>query len=230
MNLEQAYRKIWSGKLERIDPPQKQWIERVVQTAELIQKHWAHHDKESLLDCGTGSGAMLARAKGLGFEHVRGLDFDGPLLDWLVAQGYEAYPYDLNVDRLPDLHDLDMPGWQVITCCDVIEHLIDPHNLLREMAHVLRPGGHAYVSTPNCSYWKRAEQLAGGKMFRTSGDDVLKDGGHLSYWGPQDLRDAMMVAGFGKVVIHYRNPDRAPPRWNFGEWSNHAYMIAVGTK
>lgn len=225
MDLASAYRKIWAGKLPTTKHPSQQSIERVNQTASLIEEHFGRVGRLSgpLIDVGCGSGAMLARAAALGFEPI-GVDFDGDLLEWLRQFEYPVTACDLNEGRLPN------GPFVAATSTDVIEHLIDPDHMLAEIYRVLAPGGHAYISTPNCAFWKRVQQLAGGEMFRTSGDQVLRDGGHLAYFGPADLEAAMVRAGFRAVQIHYRNHEAAPGKWNMGTWSNYHYMIAVGEK
>lgn len=224
MTLAEAYAVIWRAKLEGQSPPEKQSIDRVNWTAELWRERFAGDLLTGpLLDCGVGSGAMLAKARESGIEAI-GLDFDGPLLEWLGSCGYAVARCDLNVDALPG------SGYQIVTACDSIEHLIDPHHLLAEMHRVLAPGGLAIVATPNCGYWKRVKQLAEGCMFSTSGDPVLRDGGHLSYWAPRDLEGALRQAGFRNVRVEYKNRDPAPRPWRFGPWSEHAYMLGVGEK
>lgn len=227
MNLKKAYEDIWAGKLTDIQHPREQSIERVDQTSNLWKKHFGSVDRLNgpLLDCGTGSGAMLAKAEAAGIK-AKGVEFNREVAKWLKGMDYDVSVVDLSSGSLPAAEH----GWQIVTSCDVIEHLIDPFHMLKEIYRVLADGGHAYISTPNASFWKRVQELRHGRMFRTSGDFVLKDGGHLSYWGPQDLIDALKGAGFRDIGIEYRNQERAPANLRAGEWSDHAYMIAWAMK
>lgn len=267
MDLTAAYDEIWGRKLKDQQPPAKQSIPRVNQMFDLVTEHHARVNRMSgpLLDVGCGSGAMLAKAQGGGFTPF-GVDFNGPLLEWLRGHGYTVSGCDLNVDRLPDVSDLPIEvsrtvepprrpippkgppiapispprrprtsdaladAYRVVTCADVIEHLIDPDHMLAEVYRVLAPGGHAYVSTPNAAYWQRVQQLAGGEMFRTSGDNVLRDGGHLSYWAEKDLGAALKRAGFREVGFRYHDGTRAPASLRRGPWSDGAHMLAWAVK
>ena len=229
MRLVDAYKTIWAGKMEGIQPPDQQHIDRVVWTEELFGDATG-----PLLDVGCGSGSMLARAKAHDWKTV-GLDIDWTVAEWLRNAGYDAFCCNVDVGAW----SLDDGAFGIATLCDVIEHVLDPAHVLSEAARVLVPGGHLYVGTPNCSYWERPLQLSRGSMFRTSGDNVLKDGGHIGYYGPGDLSDVIRGAGFCDVRIHYRNlspPD--PPikvaletagMWN-GECNEYSYMIAEAVK
>lgn len=200
MNLTDAYAQIWRGKLEGIAPPDQQHIDRVTWTAGLFGEATG-----PLLDVGCGSGAMLAEAKRRGWDCL-GFDADANVVEWLVSLGYDCRVQSADSGRW-----LLAPGsYSIVTACDVIEHLIDPAHMLAEAFRVLRSGGRILVSTPNCANWRRWAQLVSGQMFRTSGDNVLKDGGHLGYWTPADLTDALQATGFGNVTPHLFSPDEIP--------------------
>ena len=93
-----------------------------------------------LVELGAGEGAFCQWAAREKFD-VTALEIDPNIFR---ASGIECVPADLNQTvPLPD------------TCCDVavamdiVEHLENPFQLLREMARILRPGGRAILSTPN---------------------------------------------------------------------------------
>lgn len=233
MNLETAYRKIWSRKLRDAAPTHAQHIDRVRWTAELFCDATG-----PLLDVGCGSGAMLAEARSRGWQ-AHGVDVSADVVQWLRSQGYDVHCRNVDTEGLGTAG----VGYGLVTMCDVIEHLVDPMRALRDAHDVLRPGGRLIVSTPNCAHWRRVTSLAAGKMFRTSGDPELRDGGHVAYYAPSDFGDAMLDAGFGNVAIHYRNEDECPPKVEellvrlLGEnapadrrlWS-WTYMLAVGDR
>ncbi len=228
MNIREAHREIWRQKLVGAEPASRQSIDRVTWTCELMPE-----GPGRLLDIGTGSGAMLARARRLGYE-VSGVDFDAPLVEWLEFQDYDVHCVDVNSESLP----FEPRSIDVVTCCDAIEHLIDPGHAVDEAKRVLKPGGRFYVSTPNYTHWRRVVDLAGGTHRGTSGDKTLLDGGHVSYWGAADLEEFLQKHGFMDVRIHWKVPSPAPAeiaamlmRWaKQREWIDHAYQIAEARK
>lgn len=233
MDLTQAYDAIWARKFEGIQPPSSQSPpDRVTWTLELLPKN--AKAAGPLLDVGVGSGAMLARATGLGYEPV-GADLSQQVVDWLRTNGYRAFQLDANRDKMR----VDDGAFGVVTMCDVIEHLTDPGYALREARRALRHGGLLYVATPNCSFWRRVQQLAAGMMFKTSGDPELRDGGHVAYFAPKDLTEFITNCGFKVVDLYLRKYEACPEvTWSVlaalgarnRPWIEHSYMIACAVK
>jgi SAM-dependent methyltransferase len=229
VNIREAHREVWTRKLvpSMQAPDQQSPPNRVAWTVELLPKLRG----ATLADIGTGSGSMLARAASLGYE-ASGIDFDGPLVEWLRGQGYPVDCVDASSDRFP----WGDSSIDVVTCCDVIEHLIDPFHALAEARRILKPGGWCFVTTANYSHWKLVFDLIAGSHRGTSDDHTLLDGGHVSYWGAEDLGNLLERCGFGDVAVHYRNVHKCPDdiaaivmRWAKNrEWIDCGYQIAVG--
>jgi len=97
---------------------------------------------ERLLDVGFGSGEFLEYAKTAGWE-VAGVDPDPVSVESAVQRG-------LNVRHGGVEAYADMPeSFDVITMSHVIEHVHDPHETLKTIYRLLKPGGFLWLTTPN---------------------------------------------------------------------------------
>jgi len=100
----------------------------------------AEFPRGRLLDAGGGQGALALKLRDLGYEpsacdaNADGFKADG--IPFRQADLNGALPY-------PDA------SFDYVTCTEVIEHLQNPFNALRECARVLRPDGVLVLSTPN---------------------------------------------------------------------------------
>jgi 2-polyprenyl-3-methyl-5-hydroxy-6-metoxy-1,4-benzoquinol methylase len=96
--------------------------------------------------------------------------------------GYDMHPEALAVAKQAGLetHHVDLGGSEpgplpagiadVVMSADVIEHLIEPRNMLKEAQRLLRPGGVLLLSTPNLAYWRsRLRMLWGAPPYCTNG-------------------------------------------------------------
>lgn len=94
----------------------------------------------TLLDLASGQGAFSLWAQSQGFA-VTAVDaghdgFCAPDIPFVLADLNERFPFeDGSVDYVVGL--------------EVVEHLENAFHFLREVARVLKPGGHALLSTPN---------------------------------------------------------------------------------
>jgi SAM-dependent methyltransferase len=123
---------------------------------------------------------------------------NGLLADALRGQGHTVVCGDINRER-PDYAYLDMSEplplrdgeFDAAVCLEGLEHLVNPAQLIAELARVTRAGGEIVVSTPNVqSLYSRLYQLFTGAPYQFNPAAVPApapgaDRGHifpLSYW------------------------------------------------
>jgi len=82
------------------------------------------------------------------------------------------------LDRRDDL----VAKFDVVTCSEVVEHIIDDVRLVRSLAALLRPGGMMLLTAPSSQYVPIDAGDAGPF-------DVVEDGGHVRKgYSPADFR------------------------------------------
>lgn len=161
---------------------------------------WIEHrllpGRRRTLDAGCGSGALTFYAAAIGNEAV-GLSFDATknavararaeLLGYSLARFVDADLRSLEEVR-PDLGTFDQ-----IVCFETIEHIREDRRVARDLAHLLRPGGSLFLTTPSSAHrpaWDKVSEL--------------EDGGHVR-WGytHRELRALIEASGLNVVEEHF---------------------------
>lgn len=135
-----------------------------------------------LLDIGCGSGQFLQQMQIQGWE-VEGVDFDE------MATESARTNYGLRV-HTGDLRDIAYPdnSFDAITLNNVIEHLPEPVEVVKECRRILRPGGRLVIVTPNF------ESLGRRRLARYWRG--LEPPRHLFLFSPKNLAMVAQIAEF----------------------------------
>lgn len=149
-----------------------------------------------LLDIGAGPGFFVAEALARGWQ-AEGLEPD----QWAVAEAARrGTPITQGTDQ--DLSSLPPASFDVVTFFDVIEHVVDPIELVRRVHHVVRPGGWVVLTTPRFD-------SAVARLMNTHWYAIFP--AHLHYFSRLSLTRTLSTAGF-------------TPR----QWRAHVRDIPVG--
>jgi SAM-dependent methyltransferase len=163
-----------------------------------------------LLDVGCGSAWL-----GDHFEHYTGIDVSTEAVDAARARGRDVILADVE-QPLPFL-DTSFDG---VVLKDVLEHVADPVEVVREVHRVLRPGGRAFASSPDAQRWvwddythrrpftRKAFRLLfsdqGFEIDRTGYESVMPGTSIVSRWGGRHRRPPILVAA-ARLPIVRRN-------------------------
>lgn len=139
----QVFGELGGGVFERIDPG---YFPETIVREHGARYGWAARyvvDKKVLdVGCGTGYGCTLLA--GLGARRVMGVDIAHPALLHGRQHGRDALVC-ADILKLP----FQPSAFEVVTCFEVLEHVVEQSVLLEEIERVLTPSGVVILSTPN---------------------------------------------------------------------------------
>lgn len=153
-------------------------IERVVRLRGSARGRW--------LDVGFGNGTLVTTAVEYGFDGV-GLDVREAAVAQLRADGYEAHRATLETFESKDAFD-------VVSMCDVLEHMPFPKVALHRAKALLAPGGTLLVTAPNrdCHQWKALD--------RAGKNPYWSELEHLHNFGRTRLETLLVELGFAPAA------------------------------
>ena len=158
------------------------------QAAVLFERYVARGAR--VLDVGAGAGAFSQRLADMGYA-VTAIDVDPE--KWLPKE----IPFlTLNIDT--GIAASVSGQFDAACCLEVIEHVENSWNLLREIYAVLKPGGRLVLSTPNItSFLSRLLFLRNGQFHQFSEADLSY--GHINPITPFEIN--VMAARLGWRII-----------------------------
>jgi 2-polyprenyl-3-methyl-5-hydroxy-6-metoxy-1,4-benzoquinol methylase len=156
--------------------------ERSLRARKLLQMiaPWTHGGR--LLDVGAGTGILVEQAAACGFE-ASGVEPSTHLQRRAVEKNLTVYHGVLPHAQITD-------GYDVVTLVDVIEHVENPVEILREIRCVLRDDGIGCAVTPDVD--SVAARLMGQKWWHYRA-------AHIGYFNQRTLSLALGNAGLRSV-------------------------------
>lgn len=152
------------------------------------------------LDVGCDSGVFLdAFARCHGTSPV-GIDVAARSVELARARGIECHHTSL-------AQASGIGTFTLITMIDVIEHVADPVQCLRQARAMLAPNGYCYLETPNT---RSLVYTAGSGVVRLTGGrpawlcERLFPPEHVQYFSPDGLRAAAVESGLRLVAVTRR--------------------------
>lgn len=145
---------------------------------------------ETVLDLGCGGGKFTAWIKEAGFE-ATGMDISKTA----VAMAQREYPdgnfKTLNTDGSIPAED---QTFGAVWCSEVIEHILEVDNFLKEVKRVMKPGGILILTTPYHGFIKNLFIV----LFKF--DRHFKvNGSHIRFFSKSSLTNSFEQAGFAPL-------------------------------
>lgn len=134
--------------------------------------------------------------------HVDSLGYKSPKL---ITTGRHT---DFDIESISSPGNLQAGNYDVVICCEVIEHLrLDLNLIFRQLSALAKPGGHVVIQTPNAVALKnRVSMLFGRNPFEMIRDDYRPGGsGHLREFTMKELLDYAAKNSLVAVKTYCKN-------------------------
>ncbi|HYR43558.1 MAG TPA: class I SAM-dependent methyltransferase [Terriglobia bacterium] len=136
----------------------------------------------TLADIGCFTGAATVAYRSTGFDQAVGFDLSPDALGVAAARGIEPRPWHIGEEPCPAAAS----EFDFVVAADIIEHIVDTDEFLRELWRILKPGGSLILTTPNLGFWLSRLRLLLGKppwsypgASSTVREDLMVDLSHI---------------------------------------------------
>jgi 2-polyprenyl-3-methyl-5-hydroxy-6-metoxy-1,4-benzoquinol methylase len=160
------------------------------ETARLLASNLAHKNAK-ILDAGCGNGEFLLEMSKLGYTNLVGFD-QSPGIERAKNLGIGEF-YNKSIwEELDELENGKQMDYDAVVMVNVLEHVVEPVELLKRLYGLMKTGAQLCVTVPNdFSKLQRA-------YLKSSGNDpwfvILPD--HVNYFDFDSFRHAISSAGF----------------------------------
>lgn len=188
------------------------WVLRILRLEGLSQE-------ASVLDFGAGQGLLIRALKDQGLTELMGAD----LLP--APKGINALWKQADLNFFPSQEFSQRFDW--VIGIEVIEHLENPRNTLKQMAQMIKPGGKILLTTPNVESWRSLLSF----IFRGHFVDFLDSSypAHITPIVQMDLQRIVKECGLEVCSVQYSDRGALPgfTKWN---WQTLSARILKGKR
>nr|WP_321360921.1 bifunctional 2-polyprenyl-6-hydroxyphenol methylase/3-demethylubiquinol 3-O-methyltransferase UbiG [uncultured Hyphomonas sp.] len=178
-----------------------------------------------LLDIGCGGGLVCEPMARLGAA-VTGVDASGANIKTALTHAHEeGLTIDYRAGTAEGLIDADEPLFDIVLNLEVVEHVADPIQFLKDTASLVRPGGLMIVATLN----KTAKALASAVVGAEYILGWLPRGTHdwSKFLPPEEVSDALAAAGLEPAPAAGVSYTPLTGAWKISNDTSVNYMIVA---
>lgn len=164
---------------------------------------------KTALDVGCGGGILAEEFAAAGFA-VTGVD---PAEHSLMTARGHAKMNGLNIDyRIGSGEDLQFAdnSFDVVYCCDVLEHVRDLPKCIAEIARVLKPGGVFFYDTFNRNPLSKLILIKMWQEWKSTAFMTPNLHVYEMFIKPKELEGLMLDNGFGNIHMRGMSPNVGP--------------------
>jgi GT2 family glycosyltransferase/2-polyprenyl-3-methyl-5-hydroxy-6-metoxy-1,4-benzoquinol methylase len=158
-----------------------------------------------VLDVGCGAGGFSASLKARQLVEVHGVELVAQAAE--LARGHLDRVWNSSIEEaLPKLPD---GYYDCIVVADVLEHLLDPRNVLVSLKGKLAAGGRIVSSIPNVQNWDVLSNLIQGRWdYQNAG---ILDSTHLRFFTRKSVEELFWSAGLRITTLTTTTYGASPP-------------------
>lgn len=198
--IRRIYEESWKAYLEKRKYNPNPGIELGIGIASLVGSG------KKCLDIGCGTGKCMIPIFSHGNEVV-GVDIAPIAVSFCRNLGFTGYQLDIENDDIAPL--LELGPFDVCIMADILEHLIDPLEVLRtKVLPLLKTNGRLIATVPNFVYICYRFEFLIGRISHFGNDDATGHNpprpynlGHKTLFNRSNLYETFILAGFRRVTI-----------------------------
>jgi SAM-dependent methyltransferase len=156
------------------------------------------------LDVGCNMGMLLRQVRRLGWTAV-GVE-PSPTASKLARENLHLDVYNCFLDELPDR---EQHAFDVIALSDVLEHVVEPLEFLRQLDRWLAPRGVVYIKVPNAR-WNLFKQHVAAMFGHSPKQGIWEAYEHVVHYTDLTLRMMLDRAGFDVLRMTFARPVQVP--------------------
>lgn len=158
-------------------------------------------DTKKILDCGCGEGYFANEAKNHFNAEVWGLEMDSSSAETAREKIHTVIQGDLakTIAEIPSNY------FDCITFNDVLEHLVNPYEILTTIRGNLSKNGVVVCSIPNARYWRVFKKYVFGKDWKYEDNGVM-DRTHLRFFTKKSIIEMFENLNYEVVTIKGLKP------------------------
>ncbi len=147
---------------------------------------------KKVVDLGCGEGFLLREGIKVLGSNVKIFACDISKKEIFKAkQNLSEFNVKFSIQNVEDLKEYEDDWFDLVTCCEVLEHVFNPQKAMKEIYRILKKGGFALLSVPNEPIWRILNVLR-GKYLRDLGNTP----GHVNHWTPKEFKAFVEQHGF----------------------------------
>lgn len=165
-----------------------------------VYRLWLQLDGDISFQAKTGRGRLLDigcnEGRGLLAYRANGFEPDGLELNEQAAATARVRGFTVHTCLVEDYHPT--ARYDVVVLSNVLEHALDPAQMLRAAHRLLNPGGQIWISCPNSRSWLRS--LFGARWINWHPPF------HIVQFSSAGLAGLLGVTGYSQVVVRNKTP------------------------